>query len=490
VGLIELDKLAHFAMGALPIFAGLAETGGRAAERFRAVAERWRVDENERQKIEEVIKEVINAPLKGGRPYEALLKLAESANLPKPLVELRKALAACQRRGGEDAAVVAALVLYKTLINNAEAYREWAELYKWARGLVKEQEFTVSAHDIKRLREAQKRLEEVAEKVRRELNDVLELYKSHSHDLYEKLRPHLEVNVKKAEELAEARSDELSKYSNANMGTKVYAALLSVARGGIYGHVAMLLMIEGALADIVLLRPTSAYEKADDIARARGEAVDPSRSRRRAKAGEVAGGRGGAVDLPHVEAAGWEDRAASVLLRFLIGYGEIDPQLLSGAGEVNLKFRLIEKGGRKGFQVFRVYGGVETPVRELWIGKTAYFTLSKEELERLVEEAKETAPDLSGIKKIWQALPWLNTDVSFTGGQIEGGTAHLWQLRWYLALFGRGRVSGGRADVTEEGIKPFVKMRWHREDLDRIIAEEGEELKPPPLAAPSRAGGS
>jgi hypothetical protein len=128
--------------------------------------------------------------------------------------------------------------------------------------------------------------------------------------------------------------------------------------------------------------------------------------------------------------------------------------------------------------VFRVYGGVEVPVGELWIGKTAYFTLSKEELERLVEEAKRTAPDLSGIKKMRQALPWLNTDVSFTGGQIEGGTAHLWQLRWYLALFGRGRVSGGRADVTEEGIKPFVKMRWHREDLDRIIAEEGEELKP------------
>jgi hypothetical protein len=37
---------------------------------------------------------------------------------------------------------------------------------------------------------------------------------------------------------------------------------------------------------------------------------------------------------------------------------------------VNLKFRLVEKGGRKGFQVFRVYGGVEAFVGELWIGKT------------------------------------------------------------------------------------------------------------------------
>jgi uncharacterized protein involved in tolerance to divalent cations len=67
----------------------------------------------------------------------------------------------------KDAAVVAALVLYKTLVKNAEVYREWAELYKWARGLVEKQEFTVTAGDIKRLREAQRRLEEAAEEVRR-----------------------------------------------------------------------------------------------------------------------------------------------------------------------------------------------------------------------------------------------------------------------------------------------------------------------------------
>jgi hypothetical protein len=59
------------------------------------------------------------------------------------------------------------------------------------------------------------------------------------------------------------------------MGTKAYAALLSMARGGIYGHVAVLLVGEGALADVVLLTPKSAYEKAKDIAERRGESVDP-----------------------------------------------------------------------------------------------------------------------------------------------------------------------------------------------------------------------
>jgi Fe2+ transport system protein FeoA len=304
----------------------------------------------------------------------------------------------------------------------------------------------------------------VAEEVRGELNAVLTLYASHSYDMYERLRPHLEVDVKKAEGLAEARSDELSKHSNANMGTKVYAALLSIARGGMYGHAAMLLMGEGALADVVLLTPTSAYKKADDIARARGETVDPSRSRR--------------------GAAGWEDRAASVLLRFLIGYGEVDPRLLSGAGEVNLKFRLVVKdskkddekkrvegGVKKGFQVSRAYGNVEAPVGELWIGEVARFKVSKEELRRFVEEAKRTAPDLSGMDKAPQYVAWRATDVTTFRRQIVAGTVHSWQLRWYFSLLGKEKSFRGSASVTKEGIKLAVTAFWPREREDEILKE-------------------
>jgi hypothetical protein len=84
-GLVELEKLAY-AASLTPFFAGRTKTGGKAAEKFRSLAERyekWRVDEN-------VIYEVINTPLNKERPF---LKLAESPNLPRPLVELRKALA-------------------------------------------------------------------------------------------------------------------------------------------------------------------------------------------------------------------------------------------------------------------------------------------------------------------------------------------------------------------------------------------------------------
>jgi len=120
-GLVELEKLAHATMGMAPFVAGLAGTGGKAAERFRAVAERWRVDENEKQKIEEVINELLNAPQKRERPFSKLTRLK---NLPKPLVELREALEHVKDEAVQDAAVVAVLVLYKTLVKNAEVYGE------------------------------------------------------------------------------------------------------------------------------------------------------------------------------------------------------------------------------------------------------------------------------------------------------------------------------------------------------------------------------
>jgi hypothetical protein len=234
-GLVELDKLTHFAMG-VPFFSGLADTGGRAAERIRALAERyegWRVDER-------LIDGVLKAPLRRESPYTAFLKLGGSRrDLPPPLVELRRALARVEGEAEKDVAVVAALVLYKALVKNAGAYGEWAELYKWARSLVGRQAFTVAADDIKRLHEAHNGLVGVAGRVLEELNTVLTLYSKSGFykeaDL-KKLKSLLEVDLKRAEGLAEANYTRLSDYSDVCIGTKAYAALLSIARGGLYGH--------------------------------------------------------------------------------------------------------------------------------------------------------------------------------------------------------------------------------------------------------------
>jgi hypothetical protein len=442
-GLVELEKLAY-AASLTPFFAGRTKTGGKAAERFRSLAEwyeRWKIDAN-------VIDEIISAPLKGERPYAAFLKLAAGRGLPPPLVVLRRALARVKGKAKRDAVVAAALVLYKTLVKNAEAYREWAELYRWARSLVEKQEFTVATSDIKRLREAHRRLEEVAEQVRRELNSVLTLYSKsdlykEKPDFLDRLKFLLEVDVKKAEGLAEAGYKRLSDYSDANMGTKAYATLLSIARGGTYGHVAMLLMGEGALADVVLLTPRSAYEKAYRIANTRGETVDPSYS----------GRRGRSVGKPS-----WEDRAASVLLRYLLGR----------AVNEDLMFRRIGEG----FEVFRAYGNVEALVDVLKIGETAARSKAGEEvLRHFVEEAKREAPDLLGLDKAPQYLEWRTTDVTTFGGRIEAATAHPWQLRWYFSLLGDEQSFSGNASVTKEGIKPVVTVYWSRERENQILRE-------------------
>jgi tetratricopeptide (TPR) repeat protein len=114
-GLVELEKLAHAAVGA-PFVAGLADARGRAAERFKTLlAERY-----EKWKIEEkAINEVLKPPQRGKRPYEAFQELAKSTNLPPPLAKLKEALEYVKDEAEKDAAVVAALVLYKTLVKNA-----------------------------------------------------------------------------------------------------------------------------------------------------------------------------------------------------------------------------------------------------------------------------------------------------------------------------------------------------------------------------------
>jgi hypothetical protein len=90
---------------------------------------------------------------------------------------------------------------------------------------------------VERLHEVQRRLGEVAEEVIEELNRVLVLYSQSDFykerpDLLDRLKQLLEVDLGEAEELAKARSDELSEFRGVNVGTKAYAALLSKPEAG------------------------------------------------------------------------------------------------------------------------------------------------------------------------------------------------------------------------------------------------------------------
>jgi len=124
-----------------------------------------------------------------------------------------------------------------------------------------------------------------------------------------------------------------------------------------------------------------------------------------------------------------------------------------------------------GFKVFRAYSGVETRVDELKIGKAARSKAGEEVLRRFVEEAKKTAPDLSGSDKAPQYLEWLATEVSSSGKRIVAGTAHLRQAAWYIALLCKEKLIRGRANVTEEGRRLNVAMHWPREREGQILRE-------------------
>jgi hypothetical protein len=89
----------------------------------------------------------------------------------------------------------------------------------------------------------------------------------------------------------------------------------------------------------------------------------------------------------------------------------------------------------------------------------------------LVEEAKRTAPDLSGLDTAPQYLAWRATDVSTVGRQIVGATVHSWQLRWYFGPLGGPDSFSGGADVTKEGINFLITTRWPREREDQILRE-------------------
>ena len=121
--------------------------------------------------------------------------------------------------------------------------------------------------------------------------------------------------------------------------------------------------------------------------------------------------------------------------------------------------------------MFRAYSGVETRVDELKIGKAARSKAGEEVLRRFVEEAKKTAPDLSGSDKAPQYLEWLATEVSSSGKRIVAGTAHLRQAAWYIALLCKEKLIRGRANVTEEGRRLNVAMHWPREREGQILRE-------------------
>ena len=262
-----------------------------------------------------------------------------------------------------------------------------------------------------------------------------------------KLRQTLKIDEAAARRLATATVKELSLFKDVNAGTKAYAALLSLAEGGIYGHAAAILLREGRLAHLLRYTPYTAYDKARE-----------------------------AASMQRVEKTSDVSRA---LLLFFTG---LDEELFKGLGDVEI---VVERrGGRTYINIHRAGKLLSPPLAQLVISKRGVARLAGgslfKELKGMYEaEYLRSDAEILPVGRLPLLLGWLATDVTLIGNYVYASTTQRWQVEALRTLLGKPEKSQVRGfNVTLKGLKPDIKMQWRREVLDSIVKEAGWEFIP------------
>ncbi len=329
----------------------------------------------------------------------------------------------------------------------------------------------------------------------REALDAVEEFRKTTVRLAQKpeLRSKLEIDEIAARMLAVATVNELPAFDDLNEGTKAYAALLSIAKGGIYGHAASILLKEGRLADLPRNKPYTAYEEARKLARAVGEPLHPSRVE---KAGAVA-------RALFLLIAGLDDEAfnklgdVKVVVTRRRGRAYVN---LYRAGEEPLSWPLARLAvGKNG--VARLVGGSlfeglkrthETAfsLLESWLAQTREAPDAREVM-RFFEEALKKTPvtppgkapgktptphdhvEIPPYGRLPLLLGWLASDVTLEGNYVRVETTQLWQFAALRMLLGKpAEWKIEYFSATLKGLKPVVEMKWPREVLDEVVRED------------------
>jgi 23S rRNA pseudoU1915 N3-methylase RlmH len=98
----------------------------------------------------------------------------------------------------------------------------------------------------------------------------------------------------------------------------------------------------------------------------------------------------------------------------------------------------------------------------------------KQELEAGVKAAVEVGARLLVEDRLPYMLGWVNSDVAISGGLLQMGTSHLWQLAETHALFGWSYVIVSGVSLTLEGPKPQFYAHTSLEKLDEAIRRSAE----------------
>ena len=468
-GLVELEKLAHAAMGMPPFIPAGVEKYSR----------------------EEVFTILKNAP----DPYEKFKEMARDANagkakLPQPCESLRKLIILKRSEldeKKEKALFYAVLALeeafgvYKSVLREvAASLKEAAEKTEVGEEPFRRVMYMADLGRLTQLAEKEEAAFENALKILREkLNEYAVKYN---------LEDLLNVEEGKARGLAEVETAKLSRYSGVNFGVKALAALIAyreyaLGRRGVFGTAAGYWLEVGGSAWLLYYAPITAYRKAIEARAEKPSAVEEMTKAKPERPAAV------------------EEMVAEALRRLF---------LKPGADHYIDFIKELEKGGKLALMLeneaessymFKLYkleegGKLKELDIKLWISKVGegeeasitYFLVFKvkrwreffkQELEAGMKAAEEVGERLPVEDRFSYMGGWVRSDVAITRNKkgkrmLRMTTSHLWQMAETHALFDWSRVVGLRMTLTLEEPKLQVIVEAPLDRLDETIRRSVE----------------
>jgi hypothetical protein len=461
-GLVEMEKLAYAASLTPFVAAGVKEYPRE--EVFNIL----KSDPDPYEKFKEMARDANAGRVKLAEPWESLRMLI----MPRPseekrLMSGRSAELYSKYREDENygrALFYATLALEETFAVYRSALRRTAEgLREAVKKVVGEEPFKQDMYvaDLGRLRQLAEKEEAAFENALSTLRERLNKYA-----VRHGLGNLLDVEEGVARELAEAKAPELSEFGGVSFGVKALAALMAyreyeLGRRGVFGKAAGYWLEVGGSAWLFYYAPSTAYEKAERAGVERPVAVE-----------EMV-----AEALRRLFLKPGADRYRGFVE--LLGSGRL-ALMLEDKTKSSYVFRLfrLEEGDKlkelEGvrLRISRVGNGIVYALEfddvERWLG---FF---KPELEAGVKAAEEVKERLPVEDRLLYMLGWVDSDVAISGGRLEVGTSHLWQLAETKALFDWSDVTVRGVSLTLEGPKPQFRASTSLDRLNDAIRKSAE----------------
>jgi hypothetical protein len=480
-GLVELEKLAHFAMGMAPFIpAGVKEYPREEVFNILKNAP------DPYEKFREMARDANAGKTKLPQPWESLRVLI----IPKPSEESRlmkgktySELDEGKKKGLFYAflALEEAFGVYRSALREVvEGLREAVEKREVGEEPFGRVMYMADFGLLTQLAEKEdKAFEKALEILREKLNEYAVKYN---------LRDHLNVEEGKARGLAEAETAKLSRYSGVSFGVKALAALIAyreyaLGRGGTFGTAARYWLEVGGSARLLYYAPITAYGKAIE---ARAEKPSAVEEMTKAKAERPA-----AVD----------EIVAEALRRLFLKPGADHYSRFIKELKEGVKLALMLENEAESSYMFKLYklkesGKLKELDIKLWISKVGegeeasitYFLVFKvkrwreffkQELEAGMKAAEVVGERLPVEDRFSYMGGWVRSDVAITRNKkgkrmLQMSTSHLWQMAETHALFDWSRVVGLRMTLTLEEPKLQVIVEAPLKNLDEAIRRSAE----------------